>query len=204
MAFLSSTDNIIDAVLTRKGRELLAKGEFKITKYAFSDDAINYALYDANAGSDADADILSLPILEPSTNDGALHSLLVTMPAGSHIMSWIQVNPVAASITKDGSGADTFSLFVKSMNTDFVEEDYTIIDVSNSESFAENIWFKVQGADGVSGRYIGFGYKGDVNIISDITYTFKVQGISSGLISDEITLSVAAFAGSTQPVQPTS
>jgi hypothetical protein len=195
MAFLSNDDNIIDAVLTRKGRELLAKGQFNITKYAFSDDGINYNLYDADAGSDADADILSLPILEPSTNDGALQSLLVTMPVGSHVMSWIQANPTSASITKDGSGADTFSLFVKSMNTDFTEENYSIIDISNAESFAENIWYKIQAPDGVPGRYIGFGYKGSVNIPSDMVFTFKVQGTESGLISDEITLTVGAFSG---------
>ena len=75
MSFLTNSDNIIDAVLTRKGRELLTKGQFNITKYAFSDDGINYNLYDETAGQDADADILSLPILLNKNNIHFKHML---------------------------------------------------------------------------------------------------------------------------------
>ena len=48
MAFLDSSTAVIDAILTRKGRELLARndGSFQITKFAFGDDEINYQLYD--------------------------------------------------------------------------------------------------------------------------------------------------------------
>ena len=37
MAFLDSSTAVIDAILTRKGRELLARndGSFQITKFAF-------------------------------------------------------------------------------------------------------------------------------------------------------------------------
>ena len=51
MAFLdNSGDIILDAVLTDTGRMRLAKGDgsFKITKFAFGDDEINYELYDKN------------------------------------------------------------------------------------------------------------------------------------------------------------
>ena len=70
MAFLDSTTAVIDAILTRKGRELLAKndGSFQITKFAFGDDEINYQLYDATKATNQDADILSLPVLEPISN----------------------------------------------------------------------------------------------------------------------------------------
>ena len=49
MSFLdNSGDIILDAVLTDAGRERLARGDgtFKITKFAFGDDEINYELYD--------------------------------------------------------------------------------------------------------------------------------------------------------------
>ena len=52
MAFLdNSGDIILDAVLTDAGRKRLARGDgtFKITKYAFGDDEINYGSYDPNA-----------------------------------------------------------------------------------------------------------------------------------------------------------
>ena len=44
MAFLDSSTAVIDAILTRKGRELLARndGSFQITKFAFGDDEIYY------------------------------------------------------------------------------------------------------------------------------------------------------------------
>ena len=48
MAFLdNSGDIILDAVLTDTGRYRLAKGDgsFKISKFALSDDEIDYSLY---------------------------------------------------------------------------------------------------------------------------------------------------------------
>ena len=65
MAFLDSTTAVIDAILTRKGRELLAKndGSFQITKFAFGDDEINYQLYDATKATDQDSDILNPSVI---------------------------------------------------------------------------------------------------------------------------------------------
>ena len=54
MAFLdNSGDIILDAVLTDAGRARLAKGDgtFNVTKFALSDDEINYQQYqNANRG----------------------------------------------------------------------------------------------------------------------------------------------------------
>ena len=48
MGVLDNTTRTVDAILTKKGRELLAQGEgkFKITKFALADDEIDYGLYD--------------------------------------------------------------------------------------------------------------------------------------------------------------
>ncbi len=48
MGFLDSTSVTVDAILTKRGRELLAKGEgeFKITRFSLSDDEVDYGLYD--------------------------------------------------------------------------------------------------------------------------------------------------------------
>ena len=47
MGVLDNTTITVDAILTKKGRELLAQGEgkFKITKFALADDEIDYGLY---------------------------------------------------------------------------------------------------------------------------------------------------------------
>ena len=48
MGFLDNTSITVDAILTKKGRELLARGqnEFKITKFALADDEVDYNLYE--------------------------------------------------------------------------------------------------------------------------------------------------------------
>jgi|LakMenEpi03Aug12_release.lakeMendotaPanAssembly.Ray.scaffolds.fasta_scaffold167258_2 hypothetical protein len=75
MAFLdNSGDIILDAVLTDTGRFRLAKGDgsFKIAKFVFADDEINYGLYDKNNASGSayyDLSILQTPVFEAFTNN---------------------------------------------------------------------------------------------------------------------------------------
>jgi len=84
MAYLdNSGDIILDAVLTDTGRMRLAKGDgsFKITKFAFGDDEINYKEYrnqnnplGAHPSGSAfyDLSILQTPVLEAFTNNTSL------------------------------------------------------------------------------------------------------------------------------------
>lgn len=76
MAYLdNSGDILLDAVLTDTGRKLLAEGKFQISKYAFGDDEINYALYDLDhpsGSSYADLEILQTPVFEAFTEGPAL------------------------------------------------------------------------------------------------------------------------------------
>ena len=71
MAFLdNSGDIILDAVLTEVGRRRMANGNFSVSKFALSDDEINYGLYQINHPSGsayADLEILQTPILEATT-----------------------------------------------------------------------------------------------------------------------------------------
>lgn len=87
MAFLdNSGDIILDAVLTDTGRFRLAKGDgsFKIVKFAFGDDEINYRNFNSNHTSGSayyDLEILQTPVLEAFTNNTSmLKSRLVTIP----------------------------------------------------------------------------------------------------------------------------
>lgn len=86
MAFLdNSGDIILDAVLTDTGRMRLARGDgsFKIAKYAFGDDEINYGSYNSdNASGSAyyDLEILQTPVLEAFTNNTAtMKSKLISL-----------------------------------------------------------------------------------------------------------------------------
>ena len=71
MGFLdNSGDIILDAVLTDLGRKRMAEGEFRIVKFSFGDDEIDYSLYNANHPSGSayyDLEILQSPIMEAAT-----------------------------------------------------------------------------------------------------------------------------------------
>lgn len=77
MAFLdNSGDIVLDAVLTELGRKKLAQGNgsFNITKFALSDDEIDYRLFNiANPSGSAyyDLDVNLTPVLEPNTNSNS-------------------------------------------------------------------------------------------------------------------------------------
>ena len=110
MSFLdNSGDIILDAVLTDTGRFRLAKGNgsFKITKFAFGDDEINYELYEKNHTSGSsyyDLKILQTPILEAfSNNASSMHSKLVTIPRTDLLfMPVINQSPLAPFCTSVG------------------------------------------------------------------------------------------------------
>ena len=74
MAFLdNSGDIILDAVLTDAGRKRMAEGSFRIVKFAFSDEEINYGLFDPDAiTGQEDLSIMQTPILEAFTNNTSL------------------------------------------------------------------------------------------------------------------------------------
>ena len=76
MAFLdNSGDIILDAVLTDTGRFRMARGDFKITKFALGDDEIDYSLYNRNHPSGSayyDLEVLKTPVLEAFTNNTSL------------------------------------------------------------------------------------------------------------------------------------
>jgi len=93
MAFLdNSGDIILDAVLTDLGRERLSRGDgsFRITKFAFGDDEVDYSLYrNTNSSLGAhpsgsafyDLEILQTPVLEAFTNNASfLKSKLISVP----------------------------------------------------------------------------------------------------------------------------
>ena len=81
MAFLDNSGNIIlDAVLTDTGRKRLARGNgsFNITKFALSDEEIDYGTFKPLL-THPDLEIMETPILEAFTNNTSMmHSFLQT------------------------------------------------------------------------------------------------------------------------------
>jgi len=89
MGYLNNSVVTVDAILTNKGRELLARGDgsFRITQFALSDDEIDYTLYNPTHPSGSafyGQAIENMPLLEafPETTQN-LRYKLVTLPRGT-------------------------------------------------------------------------------------------------------------------------
>lgn len=97
MGYLNNSIVTVDAILTKKGRELLARGDgsFKITQFALADDEIDYRLY--NVGNESGSAffgeaIEKLPILEAFPNEQQIMKYkLTTLPRGSSTIPTLRV-----------------------------------------------------------------------------------------------------------------
>lgn len=89
MGYLSNQIISIDAILTRKGRELLARGDgsFNITQFALSDDEVDYTLYNPEHPSGSafyGEAIENMPILEAFPDETQVMKYkLITLPRGT-------------------------------------------------------------------------------------------------------------------------
>ena len=95
MGFINNSSYILNAVLTKKGKQYLAKsdGKFNITKFALSDDEIDYTLWDTAhpKGTDYFGAVLeSTPMLEPCVDpEVVMKYKLITIPVGSKSLPYI-------------------------------------------------------------------------------------------------------------------
>jgi len=89
MGYLNNAVITVDAILTKKGRELLARndGSFQITQFALSDDEIDYTLYNPTHPSGSayyGEAIESMPLLEAFPDEQQIMKYkLVTLPRGT-------------------------------------------------------------------------------------------------------------------------
>ena len=97
MGFLNNTSITVDAVLTKKGRELLARGqdEFQITKFALADDEIDYRLWDVthpNGSNYYGAVIENMPLLEAFVDENqVMRFKLVSLPKNTAKLPVLEV-----------------------------------------------------------------------------------------------------------------
>jgi hypothetical protein len=108
MGFLNNSVISVDAILTRKGRELLAKndGSFRITQYALSDDEVDYTLYNPTHPSGSafyGQAIQGMPLLEAFPIETQIMKYkLVTLPRGTSKMPILNLG-YSAIILKQGA-----------------------------------------------------------------------------------------------------
>jgi hypothetical protein len=89
MGYLNNTIVTVDAILTTKGRQLMAQnnGTFRITQFALADDEIDYTLYNPNhpSGSAYYGEAIdNMPLLEAFPQETqTMKYKLVTLPRGT-------------------------------------------------------------------------------------------------------------------------
>jgi len=109
MGILDNDTVIVDAILTKLGRDKLRQGQpLGITQYAFGDTGVDYTLYNVNHPSGSDSygsAITSLPMLEAVPDDNVFmrSKLYGTGQRGIQNFAWISVvSP--QTIQRAGSG----------------------------------------------------------------------------------------------------
>jgi hypothetical protein len=113
MGYLNNSVVTVDAILTDKGRELLAKndGTFRITQFALSDDEIDYTLYNPTNPSGSafyGQAIENLPLLEafPLVTQ-EMKYVLTTLPRGTAKMPVLDLGYAAITLKQGASLAIT-------------------------------------------------------------------------------------------------
>jgi hypothetical protein len=104
MGYLDNSTVTVDAILTNKGREILAGGgKLNITKFALSDDEVDYDLWNPahTLGTNYyGAVIENMPVLEALPDETQmLRYKLVTLPKDVIGIPVISVSPTAVSFT---------------------------------------------------------------------------------------------------------
>jgi len=131
MGFLNNTTITIDAVLTKRGRELLARGrnEFTVTKFALADDEVDYRLWDTthpNGTNYYGAVIENMPLLEPVSDETqALKYKLVTLPKETSRLPILDVAVASLAFSQGGGNGEL--LAPGTLNSTDSEQGYTFI-----------------------------------------------------------------------------
>ena len=113
MGYLNNTIVTVDAILTTKGRQLLAQndGTFRITQFALADDEIDYTLYNPNHPSGSayyGQAIENMPLLEAfPLETQTMKYKLVTLPRGTAKMPVLNVGYPTITIKQGASLAIT-------------------------------------------------------------------------------------------------
>ncbi len=134
MGYLNNSVVTVDAILTKKGRELLAKndGSFRITQFALADDEIDYTLYNPThpSGSAYYGEALeNMPLLEAFPNETQIMKYkLVTLPRGTSKMPVLDLGYGSITLKQGASLSITpQTLNYLSGNQTFESSGYTAI-----------------------------------------------------------------------------
>ena len=219
MGYLDNSTITVDAILTKKGRELLARGrsEFNITQFALADDEIDYDLYNTEhplGTAFYGAAIENLPITEALPDETQVMKYkLVTLPIGTARIPVIDLPGVASSAEIQSGASITFAPQTTNFTNGNSRFGYTVIlsdsDVGTirairpapQQSAASVPQFigDNEAAQSVTVNGLQFEFTGNNQLIADKSATILVIGNETGgRASFNVTvkqIQVASFVG---------
>ena len=127
MGFLDNTSISVDAILTKVGRRRLSQGTFNITRFALSDEEIDYKLYDVTHPNGSDsygAVIENMNLIEASAVRNSFMSYLVADSlTGAKInigtTSWTNVDKstkIPINPSTEGAPAEEYTFTIQNTN----------------------------------------------------------------------------------------
>lgn len=171
MGFLDNSSVTVDAILTKKGRELLAQGrdKFQITQFALADDEVDYELWNPahSLGSDYYGVIIeNMPVIEAITDENyAMKYKLLTLPKSTTRLPYISVSPSAITLDE---GVNNSVIAVTTKNGGNESLGYTAI-LLNSDAGS------ISGNPGVPGNVTPIVSVGSYNTAQSQTVVGKNQ-----------------------------
>jgi hypothetical protein len=199
MGYLSNSSITTDAILTKKGRELLARndGSFNITQFAIADDEIDYSLWNPAhpLGSDYYGIIIeNMPLVEAFIDESnIMRYKLITLPKNTARIPVISVGQNSVTLSSPGQ---TFVITPTTINYDSGNSTlgYTaILSNSNAASLQVNVPVTT-GASPTVPRFIGdaeaaqtvtatgfsFTVVAKQQLVSDVNATITIIGNETG------------------------
>lgn len=128
MGFLDNSTITVDAILTKRGREILSQGgNFNITKFALSDEEVDYTLYDVTHPDGTDsygAVIENMSLLEGAPNRNNFNSFLTNKTAAGATIELAQLSypgvkalaSIPLSPTTKGGAAEDYIFTIDNTN----------------------------------------------------------------------------------------
>ena len=106
MGYLDNTSLTVDAILTKKGRQLLSEGALEITKFALADDEIDYRLWDSahSLGTNYYGQAIeNMPLLEAFANETQMMRYkLITLPKNTTKLPLVEIGQTSITHNRPG------------------------------------------------------------------------------------------------------
>ena len=187
MGFLDNTTITVDAILTKTGRKRLSQGTFNVSRFALSDEEVDYNLYDVTHPNGTD----SYGTVIENMN------LMEAIPGRTGFMSYLVNNTVAGAQlileNKSITNIDANAIISIAPETTGAPAENYRFEISNKNivRFKDSFDANIKNGKTALLRAQVFGTPSPTG-----TATVKVTGLDSGLVGN-ITISVNTTVGGT-------